>query len=139
MHTPHLTPSTKLINLPIPNITVPKPLFCPTTTPNYSIKPSTSLLSLPSRPFCCLRHHRSLNSPQTSIVLVRNYRLCLTWLKIYLTSRSLSVLASDFASPPYLICCGVPKALSSAYPFQHVYNTSQHSHLIQVITSSPIC
>ena len=33
----------------------------------------------------------------------------LTWFKTYLTSRSFSVLASGFASPPYPLSCGVPQ------------------------------
>ena len=33
----------------------------------------------------------------------------LTWFETYLTSRSFSVLASGFASPPYPLSCGVPQ------------------------------
>ena len=33
----------------------------------------------------------------------------LTWFKTYLTSRSFSVLASGFASPPYPLSCSVPQ------------------------------
>ena len=39
-------------------------------------KPSASPLPLPSRPFCWIWHHRLLNPPPSSLILVRYYRLC---------------------------------------------------------------
>ena len=46
----------------------------------------------------------------------------IAWFKTYLTSHSFSVLASGFASPPYPLSCGIPKAFPWPYPFQHVYS-----------------
>ena len=113
--------------------------FVLTWPPHYSNKPSTSLLPLPSRPFCCLWHHRSLNFPPSSLILVRYCRLRPYMVRTYLTSRSFSVLASGFASPPYPLSCGVPQGCPWPYPFQQVHHTSQHSHLLLVIKSSPLC
>ena len=45
-----------------------------TWLPHYSNKSSTSLLPLPSWPFCCLWHYRSLHSLPSSPILVRNHR-----------------------------------------------------------------
>ena len=61
----------------------------------------------------------------------------LTWFETYLTFRSFSVLAYGFASSTYPFPVEYSKALP--YPFQHVHHTSQHSYLISVIKSTPLC
>ena len=108
--------------------------------PHYSNKPSTSLIPLPSWPFFCLWHHRSLNSTPSSLILVRYCRFCpymvrnllnislLLWSCLWFRITTLS---------PFL--WRTPMLCPWPYPFQYVHHTSQHSHLILVIKSSPLC
>ena len=62
----------------------------------------------------------------------------LTWFETYLTSRSFSCLWFCITSlSPFL--WRIPRLCPSHYPFQHVHHTSQHSHLIPINKSSPLC
>ena len=114
--------------------------FVLTWPPHYRNKPSPS--HLPSRPFCCLWHHRSLNSPSSSLILVRYCRLgrymvqSLLNISLFLCSCLCFRITS---LSPFL--WRTPRLCPWPYPFQHVHHTSQHSHshLIPVIKSSPLC
>ena len=63
----------------------------------------------------------------------------LTRFETYLTSRSFSVLASGFASPPYQLSCGVPQGSVLGHTLSNMYTTPLSTHLIPVIKSLPLC
>ena len=80
-----------------------------TTSPHYSNKPSTSLQLLPARPFCRLWHHRSLNSPSSSLILVRYCRLCPYMVRNLLNISLLLCSCLWFRITSLSPSCGVPQ------------------------------
>ena len=129
-HPFHLTSCATLINL-LYQISLHRNYsFVLTWPPNYSNKTSTSLLPLPSRPFCCLWHHRLLNSPPSSVMLVRYCRVCPYMVRHLLNISPSLFLPLVLHHLPISFPVAYSKALSLALSFStctsHLSTLSSH-------------